>query len=88
MSVHVGHHSRRLSADHSKADRGSRRRKALNMDRVSCTSTPASPPTMNLAASTPTVRSADRDHSAPAAEPTRIRRSLRGVNNVGTPEAV
>jgi len=55
------------------------------MERASCHSVPASPPTT---AGAPTVRSVDREHSAPAAEPTRIRRSLRGVNSAGSPEAV
>jgi len=87
----VGNYSRRLSADHLKTDRGSRRRKAFNMERATCQSVPASPPTANFAAGAPTVRSVDRDrgHSASTAEPARIRRSLRGgTSSVESPEAV
>ena len=89
--MYIGNHSRRLSTDHSKADRGSRRRKAVNVERASCHSVPASPPTASYASGMPpppTARSVDRDRSMSAAEPARIRRSLRGVNSVGSPEAV
>ena len=90
LSVYPGNHSRRLSTDHSKTDRGSRRRKALGVVQGTCQSVPASPPTTNLAAGAPTVRTVDRghEHSGNTVEPTRLRRSLRGMNIGGTAEPV
>jgi len=82
----AGNHSRRLSTDHSKADRGSRRRKAVNTVPATCPSVPAT----ITASAPPAVRPvADHDHSGSSVEPLRLRRSLRGVSSAGSaPEPV
>jgi len=95
--VLLGNHSRRLSTDHSKSDRGSRRRKAVNTDRPTCHSVPASPPqpTSNpvpgeassaaAAAAALALQSPDHDRAQSAsvstAEPSRARRSLRAIES-------